>query len=131
MSDIQKTIETQKPIQVRKVSQLSDYISYKNNSENVLSDTYAYIMVACPHNTDTSIPHNFKISIDELIKIAYTFILPTINDKFNELLAYITVLHGDVPDISENWSYVVPYIKQYWNKNWVDENDYKVTLPDV
>jgi hypothetical protein len=157
MSDnITNTINTQKPIQVKKVSELRNYAEFRNNEQIQLSDTGAYIMVGYPgHKHDA--PHNFKVSIDDITRFAYTYIAPVFEEKINQLnnlfqsvlnseldklthlynakfeyvLNYIKEFHADKPDISEQWSAYEPYIKQYWNKDWVDENDYKVVLPEL
>lgn len=154
--DITNQISTQKPIQVRKVSALQNYSEYRNNTQTPLYDSGAYILVGYPgHKHDA--PHNFKVSIDDITQFAYTYITPifdsklndlsilfkntldnTVNElteyynkKFEYLLEYIKAFHADKPDISAQWSIYEPYIKQYWNKETIDEDDYNVVLPDL
>ena len=85
MSDnITNTINTQKPIQVKKVSELRNYAEFRNNEQIQLSDTGAYIMVGYPgHKHDA--PHNFKVSIDDITRFAYTYIAPVFEEKINQL----------------------------------------------
>lgn len=113
-------------IQVRKVSELYNYNSY----ESKLNKNNSYILVAYPSND--SIPHNYKINLEDIEKYSYAYTCQLINkvidEKFNLLMSYITYILGTHPDISKYWNYVEPVIKQYWGDATVDMYDDKITI---
>lgn len=137
------TIINQQPIQVRKVSQLPNYAEYveKLNSYN------SYVMVGYPSNENT--PHNFKITLDDIQKMAYTYtaeqmlgplnahisyitqqIYDHFNNKIDTLLSYILNYVGEYPDISYYWNIVGYYVKQRWSQDYARPEDYMITIRD-
>lgn len=78
MSEISTEIKTQKPIQVKKISQLPELFldtnneevtAYYYNEDGIKTDldiNNAYILIGYPSNDD-SIPHNYKIKLSQLL----------------------------------------------------------------
>lgn len=115
-------------IQVRKVSELYNYNSYVSKLN--LNKNNSYILVAYPSND--SIPHNYKINLDDIEKYSYAYTCQLINkvidEKFNLLMSYITYILGTHPDISKYWNEVEPVIKQYWGDATVGMYDDNITI---
>lgn len=129
-------------IQVRKVSQLDDYVTY--SSQKTLAYTNSYLMVGYPaFNEDTQLmPHNFKISLQDIQKLSYTYasniLIPQFQEiisniradydaKFELLLSYVSDMLRTSPDISAYWNTVGYYIKQYYGKERIDYEDTVLT----
>jgi len=140
---VTQNIQSNAPLQIRKVSQLPNYSSYYKYYEDQasLSYTNSYLMVGYPSNTN--IHHNYKITLEDLNNIAYTYVSPKLwevvnahityvtdeiykhfNQKFDMLLSYMMDSMGDQPNISYYWNIVGPYIRQHWGKDYVEPDDY-------
>lgn len=136
------SVIAQQPLQVRKVSQLKNYLSYDG-----LSYTNSYILIGYP-SKDATIPHNYKISLEDIKQISYSYISDILTSQFSQaleeeilkvrqeydeklahIMGYITDIIGTHPDISAYWNKVGDYIKQYYGKDYIDEVD-KITTID-
>jgi hypothetical protein len=134
--------QQQPMIQVRKVSQLDDYATY--SLQKTLAYNNSYLLVGYPaFNEDTQLmPHNFKISLQDIQEISYAYVsnilIPQFNQtisniradydaKFELLLSYIAHIMRTNPDISAYWNRVGDYIKQYYGKDYIDYADTVLT----
>lgn len=138
-------VETQKPIQVRKISQLpyltisydyvnapmAYYVSY--NADNTYTSygidlDKCYILIGYP-STDSTIPHNYKFSLNNIINYCYlstglmNSIYTYLNKKIDMSVAYI---FDKLSYYFENCPSVTPdeintYIHYYWNGAEVED----------
>lgn len=125
-------LNTNQPIQVKKVSQLDNYNIYHDNKTDKLFGSYygvpldlenSYIHISYPSN-DKTIPHNFKMPLSGIMNYCYmttysmAIMYDYFNNKINDVFSYINSKH---PISDEDMSYI-SYIHDYWNGVEVGSN---------
>ena len=107
-------ILTQKPIQVRKVSQLPNFMEYLNNTEYSDEDgnplvtlDKGFFMVSYPSN-NPDIPHNYKIRLQDFGGLILAYVEATIK----EIWEHIKIIEKH---IKEEDGDTIEGLEYYWN----------------
>lgn len=120
-------IITQKPIQVKKVSQLPDYLEHFEPHN--LSLDNSYIMVAYP-STKNDMPHNYRLSLKDLTKLMTISINDAITNLQNSIAEFAVKL-AELQEAIKNCKCSKEEIEQltyYWNLTEEQFNELQETI---